>query len=131
MKTWEAILEAVKGYPVGHEFSKYGHGFTLWSDLESKFIPAGIVEMVRHLTGRSKMGDENISRRIREFNYENLYDRDGRVFRCENIKDGWWRITENKQAPLELQKESESCTTPQKRVWFEPVEGKGGELHLF
>lgn len=73
--TWQAILKAL-------QFKNTGDDFSI----------AHITEMIKGYRGQWT-GDENVSRRLREFN-AGEHDRKANViFRCENIKDGVYRIT--------------------------------------
>lgn len=131
MKTWEAILKVVEPFQSGYEFGKYKKGFWYLND-EGEWRKAGIVEMVRRYTN-PLMSDENISRRMREFNHGKYDLMSGSVFRWEVVKGkrGWYRIVENKQPKLKnivlIRTEYRQIS---EQVIFTPVERNGG-LYLF
>lgn len=131
MTTWEAILKVVEPFHPGYEFGKYKKGFFYLNE-EGERKKAGIVEMVRRYSN-PLMSDENIARRMREFNHGDYDLISGSVFRWEVVKGkrGWYRILENQQSRSKnIILISADYMQVAERVIFTPVE-RNGMLYLF
>jgi hypothetical protein len=147
MYIWEAILEAIKPYYIGHEFGVRGWGFPKLDDLgfqlfdkDGNPLEIGITERVEYLR-KITVTDSTVSRRLREFNAGEYDLSSGIVFRWELVNDCWCKII--RLEPFLEITDAITTTNPDKRtttnvykpqpekVSFRPVEGKGGELHLF
>jgi hypothetical protein len=131
MTTWEAILKVVEPFQPGYEFGKYKKGFLYLND-EGEWKKAGIVEMVRRYTN-PLMSDENIARRMREFNHGDYDLISGSVFRWEVVKGkrGWYRILENQQSRSKnIILIRADYMQVAERIIFTPVE-RNGMLYLF
>jgi hypothetical protein len=138
MQIWKAIIEAIAPYPPGHEFALEGEGF-LYPGKEGKLVKAGLTDMVKLITG-TLVYEGSVSRRLRELRHGDYDKLSGMQLDYEVVKGekkrGWYRL--KKLEPIcppgnmnYLGHTPESDEKLPGTLTFRPVEGKGGELHLF
>jgi len=131
MSIWEAILKACGQLSPGREFGLMLKGFKRFQD-DGSLIDAGLTEMVRVYTAKL-VSDGCVSRRMRELAKPKYWKQFGIAFDYEVVRRGWYRVT--RLEPFIPRADSDSAGTvyviPQEVVNFQPVDGQGGELHLF